>query len=349
MRILALSLVLVSVLGYQFRSKATSQTPVNCQPQATGVVLQSTDNGNTWQDLSYGLPEGIVARCASIHDDQIYIGTEKGKVHHRHIATMSQWESSSVGNPFLSIDGLTPEPDIMSIHKAKSGAFAVVYRQGFYQQNASNWEPIHPRFKIENIYGIQETDNGVQYVQTQTGLYKSKDKGSNWQHIYSKSTVHAFLIQGNVIVASVREGIVRSLDGGDSWTTILPDEGAVYTLSTLNGNIAAVRTAWPWRSCNDNGADITKRDIALRVSNDAGATWQPLQVEQTDTGDIFDVAQVGSTLYYSHKGGISRSTNGGKTWTLTQPIPIDLDQLLWRYELFTSGEAVYAVLRWNGC
>jgi photosystem II stability/assembly factor-like uncharacterized protein len=345
MRILAFSLLVASAIGYQFQKKQTSPAEPTGATQASGVLLQSTDGGATWQDLSAGLPADVVTRCVMAQGEEVFLGTEKGTVYHRR-PDQPAWAVASVGNPFATAGGMLPEADVIGLYAGQSGAYAHVYEEGFFQKKngTDQWLPVFANLESKMLHGVVEQPDGTLFVYTRKGIFRSKDAGKNWQHVFAEGWIASLESIGDALVASAPGGLIRSSDGGDTWAYILADEGATYKVRRIGHDFAAVRTAWPW---NKEGTDAVVRDIALRASADGGTTWQIIDLEGFKTGEVYDLRQAGAHLFCSHKEGISRSTDGGHTWSLVRPLPKS-DQP-WRFEMVVSGETILATLVWGGC
>jgi len=136
------------------------------------------------------------------------------------------------------------------------------------------------------------------------------------------------------------KGLIRSTDGGEHWDAVLSDKDGIFKFNLTKGNFVAIRVA----GIVTNSAAA----IPLRSSTDAGKTWQPMYMGPTVFEGLYDFANAGKHLFCCHKGGISRSSDGGNTWELVREAIEDTSKPL-RYELIVSGENVIAVLLFAGC
>jgi photosystem II stability/assembly factor-like uncharacterized protein len=146
-----------------------------------------------------------------------------------------------------------------------------------------------------------------------TELYFSNDNGDNWikgplVHPNYLLKVNPFNGQLFAISACGRGGLVRSMDGGKNWKTVL-NENIYYFFILPSGEIYA--------SGNDEDeSELDEDDSIINFcwySNDNGDTW----IEKSnEIGSNFSIEDIGKdgTLYAKSQNGIYRSTNGGSNW-----------------------------------
>ncbi len=154
-------------------------------------------------------------------------------------------------------------------------------------------DPINPN----RIWVGTGENNGGRHISFGDGVYLSEDGGSTWKNMGLKDSQHIGKIivhptDSNIIYVASQgplwnkggdRGFYRSEDGGKTWTKTLGDE--------------------EWTGVAD--AVIDPRDPNLIYA----ATWQRHRT-------------VAAYLGGGEKGGIHKSTDGGKTWTeLTNGLP----------------------------
>ena len=116
------------------------------------------------------------------------------------------------------------------------------------------------------------------YVGTTTGLYRSDDNGATWRLLIGTAIIDASAIGSEVIVVTPKDGLVRSVDGGDNWAGISspPVTGA--------SNTTMVRID-PRR-----GERLVAVDAGnLFISDDAGISWiklPPTNITSVAFGDL---------------------------------------------------------------
>jgi len=142
------------------------------------------------------------------------------------------------------------------------------------------------------------------------GLAKSRDGGFTWEGGYGSNYLALAIDprRPNVVYASTsHDGLQKSTDGGWIWTTLTGGSGQSDCVEIDPFN-----------------PDIVYADVGK--TTDAGTTWAPLfsgeyrpisviKASRTEPGVLYagwDDYQLGGTEF---RGGMSKSTNGGQTWT----------------------------------
>ncbi len=172
------------------------------------------------------------------------------------------------------------------------------------------------------------------------GVYKSTDAGKTWTNIGLDSThfISKIIVDprdpnkvyvaamGHVFHDNPQRGVYHSVDGGKTWTKILyKDEktGAIDLAMDPNNPRILYAAMWqayraPWGlSSGGPGSSIYK-------STDDGATWQDLTknpgLPKGILGKIGVAVSHGNSTVWAmieaKHGGLFRSDDGGKTWTL---------------------------------
>ncbi|MDQ6800326.1 MAG: hypothetical protein M3041_05760 [Acidobacteriota bacterium] len=114
------------------------------------------------------------------------------------------------------------------------------------------------------------------YVGTTTGLFRSDDDGATWRLLIGTSIIDAAALGAEVIVSTPRDGLLRSVDRGDTWGGISSPSGT--------SNVAIIRIdprAGERLVAVDSGS--------LFLSDDAGISWrrlQPTNITSIAFGDL---------------------------------------------------------------
>ncbi len=151
------------------------------------------------------------------------------------------------------------------------------------------------------------------------GIWKSFDRGENWAQLSSTAGNNDFAyvnrlavhpLEANVVIAATNTGILRSTDGGASWTKVYGDDG--FRVQDLVANPRNFNTLY----ASVNGVGVIKSTDAGRnwVSSSSGIT-SPLRLElaiaPADTTRIYAAVQANATpasaLYVSRNVGVSWS------------------------------------------
>jgi photosystem II stability/assembly factor-like uncharacterized protein len=316
------------------------QQPARLAPSAT--LLQSNDGGISWQDCSQHLPKGERIINAAVQDGALYLGAENAGLYHSQYPAMGPWSKDQVAPQLEETGDDRPNRQLSTVFSGPSGPYVLLLYGGIFRKTPGTeiWQPLHSAaMEREVVHSICPTEDGTLFIGAQSGIYTSTNGGGQWHRVHKGWTSDLVASKG-LLLASAPQGLLRSNDGGQTWDCVLPDPQAFYQLRQLdNGHLVAIRPGGSWQAHRDG-------QVPLRSSTDGGQTWQPLDAASSLTGDIYDLKQAGKYLFCSHKGGISRSADGGQTWASV------LDGQAgdgWYLQLVVVGETVYAVRVEMGC
>lgn len=359
---------LVFLLLFQFSAPPSSPVSGN-QPEPkrekvekAKMVFKSIDGGQTWQDVSKGLPELAknnysVGRDAFFaHDNGFWLTAENGIYH----------SNPNSATPYWSKELLPAEHS--SIASGKTGLYAFNYWGGILQRanGTSTWSPVYTNFQYKKIRSIFETTEATVFIGSDYGLFKSVDNGKTWKQVYAGGGVGKLVESNAVLVATSSKGIIRSADAGENWELAISEGGVGIDVARIEGGFAAI---------SFSTASHTRR---IRTSYDGGKTWQPIDAglpgqtiiesilrpfnagnpvqgstdsvwhsNQTDLpaqAFITSIIQVGESFFCGHPDGIFKSSDKGKTWKLLLP---SIENKV--FKLFVSGNVIYAIPQNGGC
>jgi len=192
----------------------------------------------------------------------------------------------------------------------------------------------------DTYQNVVVADSGTAWINGYQPLWKSTNLGKSW----AKDTITSSYGLPNVLAASSSRTliygtdvgkIIRTTDGGASWTKVFDDPtvtGFINDLEMLD-SLQGYAIGDPPNS--------TKRPGFLRTT-DGGATWEPV-VTNLPEGDIqykgrtdFVSPRMGWTIVWND--GIFKTTDGGQSWTriYAEPIPDNVFFLNDSVGFFTS-------------
>ena len=226
------------------RLPASQQKLESDKAVAANLIFKSTDGGQTWQDISAGLPanlqeEGIQRDGFIEKDSELYIRTGNGIYRSKPNSTALYWRKEI----FPDVPGtLAPRMKLVEA----DGVLLATNQKGIIRSTdaGENWELVISEggvgIAVERIKGGFEaitynTESETRRVRT------SYDGGKTWQAIDAglpPSLSIASLVQvGEDLFCGHPAGIFRSSDQGKTWELILPSlEEKVFNLS-VSGNI----------------------------------------------------------------------------------------------------------------
>jgi photosystem II stability/assembly factor-like uncharacterized protein len=297
-------------------------------------IVKSTDDGETWIDISGNLINQVEA-ITSIADT-LYIGTF-GLGFFKSTDDGETWIDMSAYNNSL-ITGLTKNSSGELFASVEADAVLKSTDGGF------SWVDICP--EIFGCHTILPDVEGYFYVAGNYEIKRSSDGGNSWVNIYNG--IHSFAGESFYIAESgafyfstYDAGIFRSNDQGESWKQVGFNNSYIYDIavdeldnayvttrnnvykSTNYGNswifsgngminntekIHFTNNGYLWTGCN--WASVHR----LYFSSDRGENWNPVQmngvsaIDDNSFNDLFIAA--GDGLYFS--------SNNGSSWVLKQ-------------------------------
>ena len=312
--------------------------------EIANIVFRSGDGGQTWQDISKGLPEnlredGIQGNSFFANDKGLFLRVGNGLYHSTPNATAPFWTKE-----------IFPD-EHSSIATGKSGIVANNYwGVNLKKTNGTSvWSPIFDNFSEPRIRSVFETAGGTIFIGTDRGLFKTDNSGKTWKHVYAGGWAGNMAESNDVLVSTSIRRIIRSTDDGENWALVIDEGGVTWDVKQIKGGFAAITSS---------SASSTRR---LRTSYDGGKTWQPTDAGLQDkvfidsiwrTWDdrprvqafMTSIIQVGENLLCTHPHGIFRSSDKGKTWELLLPSVEGK-----AFNVFVSGNVIYAIPTKGGC
>lgn len=287
--------------GYVYAGAADwgGKDPAKCN---RGLYRLDSGTGE-WTTLNAGLPENVEARCVTLHPEApevVFVGTQLGP-----------YRSTDAGNTWEQIDLPDAEPVVWSIE-------------------------VHP------------ADSRVMYVGTQDmAIYRSDDSGGHWRRLMVPNP-DGLCVMGfptrviriaidpthpdELYVGLEVGGLVRSLDGGNTWTDCnagLLDLATQPHLTNHHGSQRASEGMMDSHalavSAAQPGTVFLANRMGLFRSDDRGENWSDMAIgrfsELTYARDVKVFPHDDRTLLgafsiaaVSDAGSLYRSTDLGETW-----------------------------------
>jgi photosystem II stability/assembly factor-like uncharacterized protein len=300
------------------------------------IVFKSTDGGQTWQDISKGLPENlqedsIRGNSFFANEKGLYLRVGNGLYHSTPNATAPFWTKEIFPDEPGSIAPGTPGKFYWGVNLKKTNGTSV-------------WSPMFEYFQEARMRSVFETAGGTIFILTDGSLFKTADNGKTWKRVHTEGMDGNLAELDGVLVAISMRKIIRSTDNGETWEPVISGDGVVWDVKQIKGGFAAITS----------GSDSSPR--SLKTSYDGGKTWQPIdaglqdKVMRTWNDRPFlerfmtSIIQVDENLLCTHADGILKSSDKGKTWKLLLPSVEDKV-----FNIIVSGNVIYAIPSKGGC
>jgi len=170
---------------------------------------------------------------------------------------------------------------------------------------------------------VNRTNGDVTIKVVGLGLWRSSDKGRNWQRIDDDTISGRDETGWATSVDQNSPGRIASfsLDGSAGWTT----DGTNWKRFTSlgrNWDFGSVDWASPVPKTIIGAKHETTPPGEVYLTQDGGVTWKQLSIHLAGKSDRLSMLGVlnATTLIYSNGDGIHRSKDGGATWTKVSPV-----------------------------
>ena len=184
----------------------------------------------------------------------------------------ASWEARQFRAPAPLVTCLALSPGFEDDGCALAGTF----EDGVFRSTdrGESWRAVNHGLFDHGVYALalspRFADDGLVYVGTGSGIYRSDNGGRLWWDLTMPSgdeTVLSLALaeSGAIFAGCEARGLLRSIDGGESWVTLLETDGAVNALAFANG-----------------GVIVAQVDDALLLSRDDGANFSEIEAANVD-------------------------------------------------------------------
>jgi photosystem II stability/assembly factor-like uncharacterized protein len=354
----AIALVLFLLNSFVLKEKEVKKGSKSSA--VVNIIFKSADGGQTWQDISEGLPEklqkgGVWSGGLFANDRGIYLRAGNGVYHSEPNSTTPFWTKEIFPGKQRNI---TP---------GKNGILAYDFRGQFLQKinGTNNWSPMYTNFqeqairidktidwmyenfKEREVRTVFETAGGTVFIGSNNGLFRSTNSGKTWKQVNVGDGRMKLVELNGVLLTTSNDGILRSTDDGQTWDRVISEGGAGMAVEVIDGGFAAIVY------------NTVTQTNSVHISMDSGKTWNAIAEElqpswysslikrvsgRQSSSNISSIKQMGKYLICGRSDGIFRSSDMGKTWKkLVLPAIENFG-----FNLSVSGDVIY-ILPNKGC
>jgi photosystem II stability/assembly factor-like uncharacterized protein len=388
------------------RSVCVSGTNVWAGRRHSGWFYRSTDFGATWLKSDSGMLNVNVTRIQKIGDrlyasfwggDGIAVSDDDG-------ATWKTFSSKLLGKIVFGVafkngvltavtsDGFWISPD-----SGKTGSYTYIAdAQGYSDaeylatetalysgqydgvyistDNGATWDRSMEGIHETTTVGVVKHVNSYIAATDQDGVFRSNNSGGSWSRVlpgFTYGVNRTLLSYGNVLLLGAVSGLVRSTDGGTTWTsssTGITGSPNVFTFVTNGASVYAGTGSGKVYRSDDSGSTWTPlapiglgnsiqcmivtdpagptivigRTDSIFVTTDGGGSWTPSVLPST--GSCYSFLKAGTGLLAGRSDGLFQSTDNGLSW-VKDSIPWSNGAVT---SLIKSGQNIFATSGYSG-
>ncbi|MBK7677891.1 MAG: hypothetical protein IPP02_08560 [Chitinophagaceae bacterium] len=291
--------------NFVFKMTVGANDTIYVACNANNVFRCHTSGGN-WVSANTGLPGADASFVFADAQNRLFIGnTTAAGALYRSINNGDSWSLVSSGMYTTLIGSIAASPS-GNIYAGASGVFKST-------NGGSVWNDMNPGMDARRVVlTFTSTQNGTLFVGTRSGPWRSLDNGTTWQ-LRNTGISHLPTLQimsnaaGDILChgvnATPKGAIYRSTNNGDNWTLVAANGCDRYT------KIKQHKADTLWATSQFSGA------TTLSYSINNGANWLNNPLTISAIWDI-DFNKESTIFVGSESEGVSRSDNGGQTFTL---------------------------------
>lgn len=308
---------------------ATRVQTIAIDPTAAGTlyagtygsgIFQTTNGALAWTAAASGMRDAYVPALALAPSSSLalYAGTLGGGVY-QSVDGARSWTASNAGLPLGLVYSVVS--DSASPGTLFAATFEGVQKSadgGGSWQASSNGLPVYPVAALaaapgspERLFAgtlggglFQSADGGVRWTTSGQGL---NDAYVSSIAVDPSSATTLYAGTNHPYDGSNSERVYKSTDGGSSWSQTSLDA------SSFSIDFLAINTAQPFQVLAGS-----RSVVGFFQSLDGGKTWSNVSSSAACGGtNAFLFDRTGSTLFLGGTAGVCRSTDAGKTWSVS--------------------------------
>jgi photosystem II stability/assembly factor-like uncharacterized protein len=277
---------------------------------APGGLAASRDGGRTWTTGAAGLGDNPVFDLLAFPGGQLWAATRDGLL-----------QSADGGASWRPVTGLPPGAVFALAADAMGRIYAGLDGAGLYRQEVEGggWTALgasDERLASAAVLSLAASPDGTQLVAGTAGrgLFASQDAGRTWLAAFPDAYAPNLALdpsQPATAVASLRDQLVRTGDGGQTWSVLPVPWARDEVVSLLWSADPLTRTGGTLWAGSGHGRVYRSRD--------GGDSWVEGGNGLPARSGVLALAAVGDRLLAGAWTGVYASNDGGQSWTYLSP------------------------------
>ncbi|MCK5137982.1 MAG: hypothetical protein KAR19_19510 [Bacteroidales bacterium] len=344
-------------------------------------IYRTSDGGRNWQRVGIGLlnkkfdgaddPEFASIAVSYFHPENIYVSYSKLQIH-KDSVSFGVAKSSDSGTSWE----LSWNDSFNTSVKSAKGVASPNRESAWIDQRFGPWWGENP-FYIK----VSDHDPNICYTTDWGRIFKTSNGGETWQQVYTNhvsegvwksrgiQVTTGYMVAVDpfdslvMFMAETDVGLMKSLDGGNSWTSTTKENGIPHRWDhntywmifdkEIKGKMWAAMSGIHdiprpkmWRN-----RDMAEYTGGIVVSENGGETWNPVSQDMGETAATHILMDPDSkannrTLYVCAFGkGVYKSVDDGASWQQKNRGIEGVQPATWRITRRSDGELFLLVSR----
>ncbi|HWO76938.1 MAG TPA: hypothetical protein VNM69_13765 [Bacillus sp. (in: firmicutes)] len=290
---------------------------------AVGLFLtacSSNDDSENTQAIESGYNLEHIHGLAYTKDDHIYLASHKGMIHSKDQGD-NWYYTGNVDFDFMGFHVQSDGTMVTSGHPGPDSDLPNPLGVMESKNEGKDWKSKSLLGKVDfHILTSNQSNPNIMYgiVQMEMGnykpgIYKSADKGQNWERVNATGLpedLHGIysLISlpndDNALLAGTDIGVLRSQNGGETWE-IIDNARLITAINTIPGSKDLISYS------------VTENDAGIMISKDNGSTWQSIGLNLGQDAAAYIAVhpeQTEKLAVVTFENNLLISEDGGQNW-----------------------------------
>jgi photosystem II stability/assembly factor-like uncharacterized protein len=211
------------------------------EPRAANIIYQSKDGGQTWQDISDGLPENEQPEGFFAGESDLYLRVKNVMYRSKSNLNTPVWEKENVLDPRSASIAFNRSADMVE----SEGVLIATGQKGIRRStdNGEHWEWVISEGGVG--IAVERIEGGFAAISYNTTTKSrririSVDSGKTWKAIDeglpASLSISSIKQMGKYLLCGHPDGIFRSSDMGKTWSIVHPGVDNVFKIIGASGN-----------------------------------------------------------------------------------------------------------------